>query len=230
MAPPPWTLTGDGLVIVAHFPETFVREQGFLAPYQRTTYQGWVGTVMLVDYQTSAVGPYRELLFIPGLFRFGNTTSFSISKIYVSTQDSVWNGRQNWGIPKELADFTFETRPDGSRNVTVAQNGQPFFLLQAKPWGPRFPITTKLLPGFQVMQERLDGPPTAVSQLVLTKPSASGSARLASLRQVQALPEKFPDLSRIRPLAVLSVENFRMTFPVPTFPHEPELQRLTSRD
>ncbi|AQG79710.1 acetoacetate decarboxylase family protein [Spirosoma montaniterrae] len=215
IAPPPWTLTGDGLILIAHFPEPFVRAQGFLAPYQQTAYRGWIGTVMLVDYKTSAVGPYRELLFIPGLFRFGDTTSFSISKIYVSSEDSVWNGRQNWGIPKEFADFSFETNADGSRSITVSQNGQSFLSLRAKPWGPRFPITTKLMPGFRVMQERLDRPGYEPPGLLLTRPSASGAARLSTLSGVETDIRFFPDLSQIKPLAVLSVENFRMTFPVP---------------
>ncbi len=214
-APPPWTLTGDGLILIAYFPESFVRTQGFLAPYQQAAYRGWVGTVMLVDYRTSAVGPYRELLFIPGLFRFGDTTSFSISKIYVSSDDSVWNGRQNWGIPKELADFSFDTNADGSRSVVVSQNDQPFLRLRAKPWGPRFPITTKLLPGFRVMQEQLDRPVSEPPGLLLTRPSASGSARLASLSAIETDSRFFPDLGQIKPLAVLSVENFQMTFPIP---------------
>lgn len=217
-APPPWTLTGNGLVLIAHFPEAFVRKQGFLAPYQRFAYRGWIGTVMLVDYQTANVGPYQELLFIPGLFRFGGRTSFSISKIYVSTQDSVSNGRVNWGIPKELADFSFRNNPDGSRSITVSRDGEPFLALQSKPWGPRFPITTNLLPGFQVMQQRLtaSGRPSPGS-LLLTRPSASGSARLTSLSGIRINAAFFPDLSLIKPLLSVTVENFRMTFPVPEF-------------
>ena len=218
IAPPPWTLTGNGVILVAHFPEAFVRAQGFLAPYQQRAYRGWVGTVMLVDYDTSPVGPYQELLFIPGLFRFGDTTSFSISKIYVSTRDSVWNGRQNWGIPKELADFSFVLNSDGSRTISVQCDGRSFLSLRATPWGPRFPITTKLMPGFRVVQEPLTGNgsvPESTGNLLLTRPSAVGSARLTSLSQLHVNPALFPDLKQARPLAVLSVENFKMTFPLP---------------
>lgn len=214
-APPPWTLTGNGLILIAHFPQAFVREQGFLQPYQQAAYRGWVGTVMLVDYQTSGVGPYQELLFIPGLFRFGHTTSFSISKIYVSTEASVVNGRQNWGIPKELADFSFISNPDGSQRISVGCNGESFLTLRAKPWGPRFPVTTKLMPGFRVTQAPLQQ--TQPDGLLLTAPSASGSARLTSLTDLRVSPAFFPDLNRVRPLATLSVENFRMTFPHPKY-------------
>ena len=220
IAPPPWTLTGNGLILVAHFPKAFVRAQGFLAPYQQPAYRGWIGTVMLVDYATSPVGPYQELLFIPGLFRFGHTTSFSISKIYVSTTDSVWNGRRNWGIPKELADFSFVANSDGSQTISVCSSDQPVLSLRAKPWGLRFPISTKLMPGFRVVQERLitDKPaPGPTGGLLLTKPYASGSARLTSLSDIQVDESRFPDISQVRPLAALSVGNFRMSFPLPEF-------------
>ena len=219
-APPPWTLTGNGLILVAHFPEAFVRAQGFLAPYQQFAYRGWIGAVMLVDYATSPVGPYQELLFIPGLFRFGYTTSFSISKIYVSTNDSVWNGRRNWGIPKEVADFSFVANPDGSQTISVRSNDQPVLSLRAKPWGLRFPITTKLLPGFRVMQEPLptDKPSAGpAGGLLLTKPSASGSARLTLLSDIQVNKNLFPDFSQTHPIVALSVENIRMRFPLPEF-------------
>jgi hypothetical protein len=217
-APPPWTLTGSGVILVAHFPKAFVRSQGFLEPYQQHAYQGWVGTVMLVNYATSPVGSYQELLFIPGLFRFGNNTSLSISKIYVSTPESVWNGRHNWGIPKELADFSFDKNADGSQSIRVSYEGIPFLSLRASPWSFRFPITTSVLPGFQVVQKQLTT--TAVSNpplpaLLLTRPSATGSARLATLSGLKTDPSRFPNIGQIKPLAVLTVENFQMTFPSP---------------
>lgn len=64
--------------------------------------------------QTSGVGPYRELLFIPGAFHINGRYTFSIPKIYVSTETSVNSGIKNWGIPKEVADFTVEDQADGS--------------------------------------------------------------------------------------------------------------------
>ncbi len=208
VAPPPWTLTGSGLVLLAHFPETFVRQYGFLTDDQQRAYRGWVGTVILAEYTQSDVGPYHELLFIPGLFRFGTTTSFSITKIYVSTEASVWNGRRNWGIPKERADFQFSTDSDGSRTVTVSQNGRAFFSLRAKPWGLSFPITTQLLPGFRVTQQQ-------TNHRLLTRPSATGHARLTRLSALQSDPTYFPDLARIRPIVALTVTDLRMIFPVP---------------
>ncbi|RZK00390.1 MAG: acetoacetate decarboxylase, partial [Flavobacterium sp.] len=113
IAPPPWDLTGNGYVFLFHFSKAFVQEQGFLDDYQKDTYKGGLlglGTVMLVDYTTSDVGPYKELLFVPGRFSFNKPAdnTWGISKIYVSSYYSVWNGRENWGIPKELAEFNIQ--------------------------------------------------------------------------------------------------------------------------
>ncbi len=213
--PPPWTLTGRGLVFITHFPESFVRAHGFLQPYQQTAYQGWIGTVILADYQTSTVGPYQELLFIPGLFRFGQTTAFSISKIYVSTQESVTSGRANWGIPKERADFRFESDSSGQQHISVSKSGKPVFSVRTKAWGPRVPITTRLLPGFRVVQE--SWPPTEAGHLLLTAPVASGLARLTSLTDLTVDAAQFPDLRPIKPLLTLTIDDLKMTFPIPKY-------------
>lgn len=210
-APPPWTLTGNGLVLVAHFPEAFVRQHGFLADYQQAGYQGWLGTVMLVDYQSSGVGPYRELLFIPGLFKLGGRTTFSISKIYVSTQESVDNGIENWGIPKERAEFAITPNADGSTTYQVSRNGQPFFQVRVTRGSFRFPVSTKLLPGFQVAQQRR-------GDLLLTAPTATGKGRFATLHDLTIDPAYFPDVRRGTRLATMAVEEFTMVFPVPVYP------------
>ncbi|MBO0932559.1 acetoacetate decarboxylase family protein [Fibrella aquatilis] len=205
-APPPWTLHGDGLVLIAHFPEAFVREHGFLADFQQRGYRGWVGTVMLVDYKTSNVGPYRELLFIPGLFSIRGRTTFSISKIYVSTQVSVDNGIENWGIPKEQADFDIIHEPDGSTTYMVSQGGTPFFSVRVKTGGLSFPVSTKLLPGFQVTQQRRN-------ETLLTAPTATGKGQFASLYDLQIDPAFFPDIAQGTRLATIAVRDFTMVFP-----------------
>lgn len=208
IAPPPWSLTGDGFVLIYSFSSKFNQQYGFLADYQRQGYKGWIGAVILADYKTSGVGPYRELLFIPGLFDLGGKMTFSISKIYVSTYDSAWNGTENWGIPKELADFNMTDRSDGSRVYEVSRDGKLFFEVCMKPLGPRFPVSTKLFPWSRIMQQLRD-------RWLLTRPAASGQAQLSSLKNIFADPDFFPPLSRVKPLLVFSVRDLLMAFPVP---------------
>lgn len=208
IVPAPWLLNGNGLVMIYHFPQAFVQEHGFLADYQQPAYRGWLGAVILADYETSGVGPYRELLFIPGLFSFKNRLSLSISKIYVSTRRSVESGIENWGIPKELADFEILPDSDGSTLYRVSRAGQLFFQLRVGTWGPVFPITTRLIPGLGLIQQHKQ-------TLLFTRLQASGKARLATTKNLYIDPAYFPDLSRQKPLLMLSIQAFRMAFPVP---------------
>jgi len=126
----------------------------------------------------------------------------------VSTYDSVWNGIENWGIPKQLADFNITTLPDGTRVFEVSSNGVQFFSARVKPWSFRFPVSTKLLPSFQVMQQ-------SQGKLLLTKPEATGKGRLATFSQVHVDPAYFPDLRQGTILSTVMIEDFTMMFPTP---------------
>jgi hypothetical protein len=208
VAPPPWSLSGRGVVLLYRVTREFNAQYGFMEYFQGKGYIGGLGAVMLVEYRTSPVGPYFELLYMPGFFKIGGKMAFSISKIYVSTYESVWNGRENWGIPKEPADFTVVKRANGELVYEVEANGHLFFEAQVKPFGPEVPFSNKFMPLSRIVQQ-LRG------QLLLTHPVASGHMRLAKLLHVQADSAFFPPLQQIRPLATLSVQDFRMSFPRP---------------
>lgn len=208
IVPPPWFLTGDGIVLLYHFPEWFNREHGFLAGYQKEGYKGWIGAVMLVNYTASNVGPYQELLYIPGLFDLGGRLTFSISRIFVSRYNSLLNGRENWGIPKELADFYLTEREDGSRGVEVLKDNKSIFEALIQQGGPRIPVSSRLLPELRLTQ-------MLRSRLLQTSLTVSGHVQLASLRYISADPAFFPPVNQLNPLAVLTVKDFKMKFPVP---------------
>lgn len=206
IALPPWQLTGSGYILLYRFTKAFVAEHGFLADFQKEKFvSGW-GAVMLVDYQSSPVGPYHELLFIPGLFSFNKKKVFSISKIYVSTQSSVINGIENWGIPKELADFHWRKKQI-SDHIAISKDGVSFFEADFIKRRICFPISTTILP-LTIVQDHKN-------RLMLTKPRSSGMAYLAKLQNIKVNGEFFPDLTKVKPLLVLHVENFKMEFPVP---------------
>lgn len=63
-----------------------------------------------------AVGPYDEIIFVPGLFHRHKTGKdeldyhLSITRIYVSADASTINGRRNWSIPKCVS-FRISPRP-----------------------------------------------------------------------------------------------------------------------
>ncbi|AHM60373.1 hypothetical protein D770_10580 [Flammeovirgaceae bacterium 311] len=206
IAPAPWQLTGRGAVLLYHFPHSFNTRYGFMEEYQRRSYQGWLGAVMMVDYTASNVGPYQELLFIPGLFQLGGKWTFSISKIWVSTENSVLNGQRNWGIPKELAKFEVKQQADGSQDFSVTKNSTTFFRASLKPVGFTLPFRSQLLPLTRISQQ-------ALQQLLFTRIQAQGHTRFAKLQHIDADDDYFPPLQHLRPLLTLSVKDFQMTFP-----------------
>jgi hypothetical protein len=60
-------------------------------------FQGGLGMLQIVRYHDSPVGPYDELLIVPGYFDVPGKKSkggmVRVTRIYVSTKESVWNGK-----------------------------------------------------------------------------------------------------------------------------------------
>jgi hypothetical protein len=63
-----------------------------------------------VDYQPGGLLPYHEVLAAP-LVRRGFGVGLSITDIWVDSAASKAGGRELWGIPKEMADFSMTHSP-----------------------------------------------------------------------------------------------------------------------
>jgi hypothetical protein len=207
VADPPWALTGNGYIFTFWFKKAWVKKHGHLLNFQDNSSLGGLGTVMLVDYHSSGVGPYRELLIVPGRFNLGDKKQFSISKIYVSSYDSVWNGVNNWGIPKELADFEINPVSADTEQIKVSIGGEVFFEAKLTKRNFYFPITTRFFPLHLAQQVR--------DNLLVTKSSAKGKATFVKSYALQINQVFFPDISGLKPLAVLAVKDFEIIFPTP---------------
>ena len=211
--PPPWKLRGEGAMLFYRFPKAFCLEHGFIPAALQPDFQGLVGCVMLVDYQRTPVGPYRELLFIPGLFRTNRGRRFSITRIFVDSQPSMEWGRRNWGIPKELAQFDWQQAGPAARRIQVhaplaGEPLQPMLDATLRGRGPRFPLSTALVP-LRLCQQ-LDG------QSFRFAPTAKGNGQWAQVQRLRVLSEAFPPIDRFRPFAALLVSGFEMKFPPAT--------------
>jgi len=172
--------------------------------------------VMLVDYQHSNAGPYRELLFVPGQFQVGGRRFYSITKIYVSTPQSVTNGRRNWGIPKELADFELTRRASGLERLHVVRQGQVVAEFELRPRGWGLPVTTAVIPSaLRTIIELLD------RRTYLTTPNGRGRLHPARLERVSSNPQLFPDIGQFRPRLCLRASNFALQFPVAEITESP---------
>lgn len=210
LAPAPWQLSGNGYILLYYFRSRFLEQKGFMAGFQKENLRLRLGAVLMIDYATTDVGPYRELMFIPGFFSFEGWRSFSISKIYVSSAESQLNGQQNWGIPKELADFSVQELSGGRSRWIVKKGEYTFFDASIKTRSAGFPISSKLLPFSRIVQEQRN-------RLLLTTPTASGKLKPATVQHISANPDFFPPIQEAKLLAAFSFQNFHMKFPVPWY-------------
>ncbi|KAI5459794.1 hypothetical protein BGZ63DRAFT_258049 [Mariannaea sp. PMI_226] len=175
--PSPWTLRGDvyffawwatkaslknGLPSHAYSP---LESRSEYAAASTGTPVGGLSMVQILRYSESPVGPYDELIVVPGSFEYVREDAqgrrrkkrdVRITRIYVSQKHTCYNGRLNWNVPKHLARFDWTDNPDGSTSVKVYPHDTtsdeteanpstvPFFQATYKPWrfAPSFPLAT----------------------------------------------------------------------------------------
>lgn len=203
--PAPWQLQGEGVIMVFRFPKSWVLEHAGLKEEEKKTFKGGLGYVMLVNYQQSPVGPYKELLFIPG--KFGPEGRQRITRIYVDSESSTQNGRFNWGIPKETVPIFWE-KNGRTEEIGVGHPEDPVLFCKIKNGLFPLPVSTKILPIH--LKQEWEG------KTFFTDPSGSGWGKIAKLESVSVNQTHFPDFSGFLPLLCVKVNPFRMHFPAST--------------
>jgi hypothetical protein len=201
---PPWKLKGEGIIMVFRFKKEWVEENGFLNENQKGNFKGGLGFVMLVNYGESPVGPYKELVFIPGKFKSNNLQS--ITRIFVDSDLSTENGRFNWGIPKETVPIIWQ-KNGNEETIGIGTEEDPVLFCKISSGGIPFPATTKIIP-INLFQ-KLEG------KDFFTKPRGSGWAKLAKIESLKVDKAHFPDISKVKPLFCFKVNPFTMHFPLP---------------
>jgi acetoacetate decarboxylase len=142
----PWTLKGHA-ILTLHFVD--VDRVRPLIPPEFNIISVWPGktlaSVYLSDYQSGSVLEYSELIVAPALVSYQGEIGGWISHIYVDDADSVAGGREIWGLPKELAEFTWN-----DSSVTVQQGNRLLCSLkyQKPSWSWRQSLGTS---GFSAM-------------------------------------------------------------------------------
>jgi hypothetical protein len=207
-APAPWALMGSGYIILLKLSRDFVETYGFVPDSLKGSFTGGFGTVMYVDYIYSDVGPYQELLFIPGTFGFMGKNFFSITKIFVSTLESVVNGQTNWGMPKELADFERESLDPSTECIRIFKDGSRAVELTFRSYNLRLPVTTGLVPpAWRTLAHHHEG------KTFLATPVARGSIAPARLVDCSIKESFFPGFTQGRVISAFKVPHFFMVFP-----------------
>ncbi|EWC46471.1 hypothetical protein DRE_04194 [Drechslerella stenobrocha 248] len=132
--PGPWECTGESWWFTCHpLIGKRIIHAGSINPLDfnpgvNDGFDGGPGLIMIVRYSDTPVGPYDELLYIPGYYTTPHAPSSRcrITNIYVSSKETIYNGRRNWNIPKHLAVFSFDSSTEtGRTRITVAHPESP---------------------------------------------------------------------------------------------------------
>ncbi|MFP4365349.1 MAG: hypothetical protein ACLFR1_15915 [Spirochaetia bacterium] len=202
---PPWTLEGKGYVFIFRFPKDYIQKSPFVPKEWANAFTGGMGSIMFAEYTKSPVGPYREILFIPGKFSLEKLRRYAITKIYVSTEESKENGIINWGIPKERAGFTYQRVSKNAERIRVLLNEVQMLDLTIGFGGPKFPVFTWMKP-LPLVQKR-------GGDLMLSQFKGHGFAQPAHIRIITVNKELFPDFGTFTPIAGFRLDPFKITFP-----------------
>jgi hypothetical protein len=211
MAAAPWQLKGSGYVLAIRLPETLIEQHAFVPPSLAGRRHGNTAYVLLADFHASNCGAYQELLISPATFTFPEGHYCSITRIYVSSYASVVNGRRNWGLPKDHAEFSTERTAERAERVTLSRAGHVFAEFHLSHHGLAFPVNSGILPAsMRTVMQHWRGQQYGVTL------RAKGSLRMAKLLEWRFDPAFFPDLAQGHVLAAGYFPGFELTFPAPT--------------
>ncbi|RDX48224.1 hypothetical protein OH76DRAFT_1405139 [Lentinus brumalis] len=195
--PAPWTVKAEAwwfITSIGHRPEPGETLPISYFPSQETqlyktstaqeAFRGGRGSVTLLRYTDTPIGPFDELAISPGEF----TNPFEqechrITRAYASSIAAVVNGRSNWGLPRELAQFTFTPsldHPDATEVRVypaisfspVEFSSDPCFAALIKPvsWLPAIPASLAHFPHVKLFQPPLEGSPHAAYDGLVAAP------------------------------------------------------------
>lgn len=198
----PWELEGEGYII-PFFNTNPIKNKGLIRSL-REKQKSKVGFIIIVRYSKSNVGPYDEILFVPGKVKFMNKLFYTISNIFVSTKKSVVNGKKNWGIPKKLAKFKFEKSSSCTDRVIIKKEDKIFLDIVLKHSKIKFPISTNFFNTslLHVYEKKT----------YITKFSAKGSFRFARISSIKQFGKVFPIFKECKPRVVFKVEKIKLKF------------------
>lgn len=138
---PPWNLKGYAVqtlnfIDIERAKPFIPSELGIVSVLPGKT----LGGIYLSAYVSGSL-QYNELIVVPGLTRYEGKIGAWISHIYVDSEASVAGGREIWGLPKEMAQFTWERdRVTAKQNdrLLCGLNFQPSWLNLSTWWQPQF--------------------------------------------------------------------------------------------
>lgn len=193
--PAPWVLQGDAFLLPS-LKTRSIKQYG-VNPLPGGKHWGVAGGIILARYHDTSVGPYSELIFTSGLYRLGRHVGFHIDQIYVDSQLSLLGGRSNWAVPKELADFDWQTQGKSTRvKVSLPGKSQPFLTASFDQSKLHIPASSAVVPSplksiLQACNQQKSD--SATVKYLSTEVAAAGSLHTLSAIKVQTDNTVVPD-------------------------------------
>ena len=194
-APAPWVLQGDAYLLPSL--QTRSIKLYDVNPLPAGEHWGVAGGIILARYHDTSVGPYSELIFSSGLYRLGRHVGFHIDQIYVDSQPSLLGGRLNWAVPKELADFDWQTQGKSTIvKVSLPGKTQPFLTASFDQSKLHVPASSAVVPSplksiLQACNQQKLG--SAAVKYLSTEVAAAGSLHALRAIKVQTDSSVVPD-------------------------------------
>lgn len=172
-----------------------------------------LGGVYLSSYIRGSILEYNELIVIPGLVSYAGKIGVWVSHIYVDNPHSVAGGREIWGLPKELAQFTWEQRHNSYCKV---QQGDRLLCTFQSGW--RFPLWRQAIAG-QALS-------TLESQILVFSGNATANFALVGAELNIPPSSPFASLELTSPRATVACDSLNLVV------HRPNVvgQRERARD
>jgi hypothetical protein len=152
--------------------------------------------VVLVRYLEGTLS-YDELV-VGSMARHGRRVGLFVHHIWVNDLASLWGGRRHWGLPKQLAEFTWK-----DQTFEVTDEAGVLAAGSVAPRPPRLPAITLPLSGFG----RLD-------TWVFTK-SRLGARWAPARMELTQWSDRLPALTRKATAISAVADPFHITVPPP---------------
>jgi acetoacetate decarboxylase len=142
--PAPWRIVGPAAValrlVTVDVARRFVPDDLSIV---RVTPGRTLAALAVAQYRTGSTLTYSELSVMPALVRRGKTVGAWVSHMWVDDETSLRGGRELWGMPKQLA--TFSWRWSATVAVEVAAEGSLIAALRWQQPAQRLPIPALLV-------------------------------------------------------------------------------------
>jgi hypothetical protein len=207
---PPWFLRGDAFLVLTISPTETNLADAAISNEMAGIYNNLFNVMVVADYRESPIGPFRELAYIPGRFRFAfDEERMSITRSYATTEAGVLNRRAHWGVPTEFAEIVTKREPSDHEHFSVGQGKVADFSFEC--FGPSVPLNGKVIPPALRSFGQLRDDMTLLYTLGIT-----GTMRAARFIPHSFDASRFPDMTKRQLVVSIKVSDFLAEFPLTT--------------